>query len=201
MIFTVTSESDFPVRLLRVEVTAGTRREIWVAPPGAPPLPGRGTFELPAVAYRVIEQREQILISYEAADPADPTRGQGRERLARATLDIPCPALPFNPNFWNRKFEAWTFSTSLGGFVFRVTPNFFLLATKERDIPLPPLVFELLRDLDLAPDDSIAVLMPNERPRTVTAATLRAFLDEVQKSGHRLLFSSRPDLARYEVKE
>jgi hypothetical protein len=193
MTFAVTNRSTAPIFLRRLEATVGERWEMWAAPTGQVRIEPDESYDI-TVMYRVLEHEDEMFLT---AEPVDPRLG---DKLVRRSLKVPvsCPERPFDDDRFERKFESWTFSRALGGFVFRATEYVFSLVLPEGGATLPPMPFRFLKDIDMRPE-GVGVLLPNDEVRAVTAANLAAFLSEVRTMDGRLRLSGQPDRAPYEV--
>jgi hypothetical protein len=192
MRFTVTNLAAVTCRLSRLEGLVGGRWEMWTGPKEGVPIPAGESYTV-EILYRLLDPWEEVFLTFTPSDPA------GREeQIERAKVPIPCPEEPFHSERRERKFDSWTFSTALEGFVYRGNEWTFTLVRKDGGAALPSLPFRFLKDVDVSPE-GVTVLMDNETLRVVTAPELEDFLTDLRDRRARLQVSRVPDRAPYQV--
>lgn len=197
MQFTISNLRPGTCRLKRLEALVGSRWEMWRAPPGGEPIKEGESFTVD-VPYRLLTTQEDVLVTFEPPDPRAPEKSSTKAVLERSKVAIPCPAEPFDSNRIARKFEAWTWSTALQGFIYRGNRWTITLVKKDGSVGLPQLPLRFLKDMDMHPE-GITVLMEDETTQVVTAGMLPQFLAGLQSRQARIQNSREPDRAPYEV--
>jgi len=197
MRFTVQNFGSGTCWLQRLEGLVGGRWEMWTGPQGGAPIPAGGSISV-EISYRLLTTEEDVLLSYERPDPRKPGTRSGQVVMERSKVAIACPEEPFDPRRLERRYDSWTFSTALDGFIFRGNEWTYTLVRRDGGSTLPPLPFRFLKEIDLLPE-GVTVLMDNEEIRVVTAPELREFLAQLQDRRAHVVESREPDKAEYEV--
>ncbi len=197
MRFTIRNLRPGTCRLERFETLVGGRLELWRSSGAGEPIPEGESFTV-EVPYRLLTTQEDMFLTFEPPDSRDPERGSGKIRMERAKVVIACPEEPFDSGRLERKFDSWTWSTALEGFVYRVNQWTITLVREDASVGLPPLPLRFLKDMDMHPE-GISILLDNETTKVITAEMLPQFLAGLRARQARLQVSREPDRAPYEV--
>jgi hypothetical protein len=166
--------------------------------------------------YRVITAGERVLLTVRKLDAEQAASlgapdADGRVVLSRSIVAVtpefagaetvvPAPLAPYPSRVPTGAAEAWTFSPTLGGYVYRISSGDFRLVHEKTDDDLPPVPFGFLDDVE-AGHGPVKVLLPNGDVKEVVPENLHEFLKEVLARRRAIAFSEKPDRAPWQVQD